>query len=96
MIFAGYQIEKIILLLLDIYFQNSFYDKNGNYIKEIVIGKFNNIKISPDSRILALCGFGSLNGDVEYYNLENYELIGKSNFFSFELVLNGVKIQNIF
>ncbi len=49
MIFAGYQIEKIILLLLDIYLQNSFYDKNGNYINEIVIGKFN--KISPDIRI---------------------------------------------
>ena len=73
--------ENFIIVAGHLPSKTSFYDKNGNYIKEIVIGKFNNIKISPDSRILALCGFGSLNGDVEYYNLENYELIGKSNFF---------------
>ena len=73
--------ENFIIIAGHLPSKTSFYDKNGSYIKEIVVGKFNNIKISPDSRILALCGFGSLNGDIEFYNLNNFELIGKTNFF---------------
>ena len=61
--------------------KTSLYNKEGKLVKDICIGKFNRVKISPDSRIVALCGFGSLNGDIEFYNLENYQLIGKYNFF---------------
>jgi len=58
-----------------------FYKKNGNFEKDIAKGNFNNIKISPDSRIVALCGFGSLKGDIEFYSLKDCNLIGKNNFF---------------
>jgi translation initiation factor 2A len=61
-----------------------YYDKNMNLIKEICIGKFNKIFISPNSKILALCGFGSLNGDINFYELNeknDFRLIGKYNLF---------------
>ena len=57
------------------------YKKNALYVKDIAKGNFNTIKISPDSRIAALCGFGSLKGDIEFYSLKEGELIGKNNFF---------------
>lgn len=57
------------------------YKSDSMFIKELCIGKHNTIRISPDSRIIALAGFGSLGGDIEFYNLENYQLIGKMNFF---------------
>ena len=58
-----------------------FYKKNALYVKDIAKGNFNTIKISPDSRLVALCGFGSLKGDIEFYSLKEGELIGKNNFF---------------
>ena len=58
-----------------------YYKKNGTFEKDIAKGNFNNIKISPDSRIVALCGFGSLKGDIEFYNLKDFSLIGKNLFF---------------
>ena len=58
-----------------------YYKKNALYIKDIAKGNFNTIKISPDSRMVALCGFGSLKGDIEFYSLKEGELIGKNNFF---------------
>ena len=58
-----------------------YYKKNALYIKDIAKGNFNTIKISPDSRMVALCGFGSLKGDIEFYSLKEGELIGRSNFF---------------
>ena len=58
-----------------------YYKKNALYIKDIAKGNFNTIKISPDSRIVALCGFGSLKGDIEFYSLKEGELIGRNNFF---------------
>ena len=59
----------------------NFYKKDGNLQKKITEGNFNTVKISPDSRIVALCGFGSLKGDVEFYNLKDFSIIGKCNFF---------------
>ena len=61
--------------------KTNLYNKEGKLVKEICTGKFNRVKISPDSRMVALCGFGSLNGDIEFYNLENYQRIVKYNFF---------------
>ena len=58
-----------------------FYKKNGTFEKDIAKGNFNTVKISPDSRIVALCGFGSLKGDIEFYNLKDFSLIGKNLFF---------------
>ena len=58
-----------------------YYKKNGAYQKDIAKGNFNTIKISPDSRLVALCGFGSLKGDIEIYSLEKGELIGRNTFF---------------
>ena len=58
-----------------------YYKKNALYIKDIAKGNFNTIKISPDSRMVALCGFGSLKGDIEFYSLKEGELIGRNNFF---------------
>jgi translation initiation factor 2A len=58
-----------------------YYKKNGTFEKDIAKGNFNNVKISPDSRIVALCGFGSLKGDIEFYNLKDFSLIGKNLFF---------------
>jgi uncharacterized protein with WD repeat len=58
-----------------------YYKKNGTFEKDIAKGNFNNVKISPDSRIVALCGFGSLKGDIEFYNLKDFSLIGKNQFF---------------
>ena len=58
-----------------------FYKKNALYVKDIAKGNFNTIKISPDSRLVALCGFGSLKGDIEFYSLKEGELIGKNIFF---------------
>ena len=58
-----------------------FYKKNGNFEKDIAKGNFNTVKISPDSRIVALCGFGSLKGDIEFYSLKDSTLIGKNTFF---------------
>ena len=57
------------------------YKKNNLYVKDIAKGNFNTIKISPDSRIVALCGFGSLKGDIEFYSMVNGDLIGRSIFF---------------
>ena len=57
------------------------YKKNGLYEKDIAKGNFNTIKISPDSRMVALCGFGALKGDIEIYSLIDGNLIGKNNFF---------------
>lgn len=57
------------------------YKKNNSYVKDIVLGKFNRIYISPDSRLVALGGFGSLNGDIEFYRLDNCQLIGRANIF---------------
>lgn len=50
-------------------------------MKEIVKSKKNFIRISSDSRILCLAGFGNLNGEIELYNLKDYSLIGKTSFF---------------
>ena len=58
-----------------------YYKKNGTFEKDIAKGNFNTVKISPDSRIVALCGFGSLKGDIEFYNLKDFSLIGKNLFF---------------
>ena len=57
------------------------FKKNGLYEKDIAKGNFNTIKISPDSRMVALCGFGALKGDIEFYSLIDGNLIGKNNFF---------------
>ena len=57
------------------------YKKNALYVKDIAKGNFNTIKISPDSRMVALCGFGALKGDIEFYSLKEGELIGRNNFF---------------
>ena len=58
-----------------------YYKKNGTFEKDIAKGNFNTVKISPDSRIVALCGFGSLKGDIELYSLKDFSLIGRNNFF---------------
>ncbi len=58
-----------------------YYKKDGTFEKDIVKGNFNTVKISPDSRIVALCGFGSLKGDIEFYSLKDFSLIGRNNFF---------------
>ena len=58
-----------------------YYKKNGTFEKDIAKGNFNTVKISPDSRIVALCGFGSLKGDIEFYSLKDFSLIGKNLFF---------------
>jgi translation initiation factor 2A len=39
------------------------------------------IKISPDSNVLCIAGFGSLKGDVDFYRLVDYALIGRTNFY---------------
>lgn len=57
------------------------FKKDGTLEKDIAKGNFNNVKISPDSRIVALCGFGSLKGNIEFYSLKDFTLIGKNNFF---------------
>ena len=58
-----------------------YYTSDGDLDNQITQGSFNTIKISPDSRMVALCAFGSLKGDVSIYNLETFKLIGKFNFF---------------
>ena len=58
-----------------------YYKKDGTFEKDIAKGNFNTIKISPDSRIVALCGFGSLKGDIELYSLKDFSIIGKNIFF---------------
>ena len=58
-----------------------YYKKDGTFEKDIAKGNFNTIKISPDNRIAALCGFGSLKGDIEFYSLKDFSLIGKNLFF---------------
>jgi translation initiation factor 2A len=50
-------------------------------MKEVARSKKNFIKISSDSRILFLAGFGNLNGEIEIFNLVDYTLIGKTSFF---------------
>lgn len=50
-------------------------------MKEITKSKKNFIKISNDSRLLFLAGFGNLSGEIEIYNLIDYSLVGKTNFF---------------
>ena len=57
------------------------YDENGKFVKEIAKSKKNFIKISNDSRILCLAGFGNLNGEIELYNLAVYSMICKTIFF---------------
>lgn len=56
------------------------YDTEGNLVKELSVSKTNTIKISPDSRILCLAGFGNLVGDIEFHNLTTYQMIGKLKF----------------
>ena len=51
--------------------KTEIYDNNGDFIKEISTSKTNTIKISPDSRVLCLAGFGNLGGDMEFFSLEN-------------------------
>lgn len=58
-----------------------FYNKDGTLNRQIAKGNFNTIKISPDNRFVALCGFGSLKGDIEIYSLKDFKIIGIYNFF---------------
>lgn len=67
---AGHQPAKINL-----------YTNAAKLSKEITTSKVNTIEISPDSRILCLGGFGNLNGDMEFYKLSDYSVIGKTNFY---------------
>lgn len=64
--------------------KTALYDKTGKKLSDICTGKFNRAFISPDSRLVALGGFGSLGGDIEIYDISNSKqckLIGKSNIF---------------
>ena len=60
------------------------FDTKGNFIKEISVSKTNTIRISPDSRVLCLAGFGNLGGEMEFFNLvdtySNNSMIGKTKF----------------
>ena len=58
-----------------------YYKKDGMLERDLAKGNYNRIFISPDNRIVALCGFGSLKGDIEIYSLKDFKLIGKNIFF---------------
>ena len=59
------------------------FNNEGVFVKEISVSKTNTLRISPDSRVLCLAGFGNLGGDMEFYNLEdkNLTMIGKTKFY---------------
>ncbi len=57
------------------------YNNTGKFVKEICVSKVNTIKISPDSRLLCLAGFGNLHGEIEIYRLSDYAVIGKTKFY---------------
>ena len=61
--------------------KTNIYDSLAKFLKEICVSKVNTIRISPDSRILCLSGFGNLNGDIEIYQLSDYTLIGKTKLY---------------
>ena len=66
--------------------KTEIFDNKGEFLKEISISKTNTIRISPDSRVLCLAGFGNLGGDMEFFSLENannktYKMqLGKTKF----------------
>jgi uncharacterized protein with WD repeat len=57
------------------------YSSDGQFLKEVCKGKFNLLRVSPDSRILCIAGFGSLKGDIDFYRLSDYTIIGRTNFY---------------
>lgn len=61
--------------------KTNIYSCDAKFLKEICVSKVNTVRISPDSRILCLAGFGNLNGDIEIYNLATYTLIGKTKLY---------------
>jgi translation initiation factor 2A len=61
--------------------KTNIYDNQAKFIKEICTSKVSTIRISPDSRILCLAGFGNLNGDIELFNLADYTIIGKTKLY---------------
>jgi len=67
---AGYQPSKTHL-----------YNNASKFLKEICVSKVNTIKISPDSKMLCLAGFGNVNGDIEIYRLSDYKIIGKTKLY---------------
>ncbi len=61
--------------------KTNYYNSAAKFQKEICVSKVNTIRISPDSRILCLAGFGNLNGDIEIYSLKDYKVIGKTKMY---------------
>jgi translation initiation factor 2A len=67
---AGYQPSK-----------THIYNNTAKFLKEICVSKVSTIRISPDSKILCMAGFGNLNGDIEIYRLSDFKLIGKTKLY---------------
>lgn len=61
--------------------KTSIFTNQAKLIKDICISKMSTIRISPDSRILCVAGFGNLKGDLEFYRLSDYACIGKSELY---------------
>lgn len=66
---AGHQPSKVTM-----------FDCQAKFVKEICVSTVNTVRISPDSRILCLAGFGNLSGGLEFYRLSDYTLVGKTKF----------------
>lgn len=67
---AGYQPAK-----------THIYNNTGKFLKEICVSKVSTIRISPDSRILCMAGFGNLNGDIEIFRMSDFKIIGKTKLY---------------
>lgn len=57
------------------------YENTSKFLKEVCVSKVSTIRISPDSRILCLAGFGNLNGDIEFYKMSDFSVIGKTKLY---------------
>jgi translation initiation factor 2A len=67
---AGYQPSK-----------THIYNNLGKFLKELCVSKVSTIKISHDSKLVCMAGFGNLNGDLEIYKLSDYAIIGKTKLY---------------
>ena len=67
---AGYQPAK-----------THIYNNAAKFLKEICVSKVSTIRISPDSKILCMAGYGNLNGDIEIFKLSDFSLIGKTKLY---------------
>lgn len=56
----------------------SVYDCEGNVLSDLGKYKVNCISMSPDNRIACIAGFGNLKGDILFFDMQEYKLIGQA------------------